>query len=208
MRSGLDGPRILSQPFRVRWLGWESDTVSMQRMGWQLAVDFEPSRMAYRLMAKHEQGNLYGFVPDWVEIPPEAAYPGNSARMTATAMRLQQERGAPVFEFQCFANKINIHNCSISGMRANWMQIDAEPVMVMDEPISIEDLNVFRVRPHEEEIFVEEADMTVLDHLEAIKALQSDKQREIRQRMLNGKRTDEQSEIITHANIVSLRSVA
>ena len=88
-----------------------------------------------------------------------------------------------------------------------FQQIDAEPYMVHDfHPRSIEDFNVFRVKQHEEEIFIEEADMTVLDHLQAIKDLQSEDQARIRERMLNEQRAEPDVEIITHANILTLRS--
>lgn len=209
--------RILSQPVRVHWNGWETDTLRLQRTGWDLAVDYDSRYERYRLAARHRDANLWGLAEP-LHIPREWAFPGSGVDfrgptyeqgkwMTATEMRYhEEERHRFVFNFTHFANKIQIHNMYDEPGPMQFRQIDAEPCIQHNfEPKDLADFCVFRFAPPGEEVFVEEADMDVIDHLEAIKKLQSKEQLEIRERMLREKQAEPETEIVTHANIVTLR---
>lgn len=74
---------------------------------------------------------------------------------------------------------------------SRFQQIDAIPQMVTGKIQRLEDLNIFSVVGRTEQVLIDKADMSVIDHLEAIKSLQSAKQREIRDRMARGEK-DEQ----------------
>jgi hypothetical protein len=164
--------RILSAPHPVHWAGFQSTTTEMQQHGWQIAVEFEPMRLMYRLMFKHEQLRLYA--------------------LTAQEHIQQGANGFGQMHDFCVPFKVCHAAASIECLRIHddismFRAIDATPVMVTESIERIEDLNIFNVSLRKaEEILVNEADMNVIDHLEAIKALQSEEQKIIRERMLKG----------------------
>jgi hypothetical protein len=69
---------------------------------------------------------------------------------------------------------------------SNFFMIDAQP-QITELPIrSTRDLNVFATPlTRTQEVLIDQADLTVIEHLEAIKRLQSDKQKELRANALN-----------------------
>jgi len=86
----------------------------------------------------------------------------------------------------------NIQSYQVHGIDFSHFQaIDATPQMVTHKIQRMEDLNIFAVVGKTEQVLIDKADMSVVDHLEAIKALQSQKQREIRDRLMKeGRRED------------------
>lgn len=163
-------------------------------MGWQLAVDFDPARLAYRFMAHHEQANLYAMVADEVLIDRHASY-------------LEFDKALPWLEFSHMANKIQVQTFTASTMYgramdgSNYQLVNTEPLMVDTEIKSIEDLNVFRIKQPDEQILVESADMSVVDHLEAIRKLQAPKQEELRAKQLD---MGEPEHEVSSTNIVAI----
>jgi hypothetical protein len=148
----------------------------MQLHGWQLAVEYEPYRRTYRILFKHEQLRLYALTAE--------------EHIEGSASSFMNMNSLPIFHV-CYAaasfEVLRLHD-DLSNFRA----IDATPTMVHTSVKRIEDLNVFNVSLRKaEEILVNEADMTVIEHLEAIKALQSEEQKIIRQRMLRGPQSGE-----------------
>ena len=160
--------RLLSQPVRVYWAGWESDTFRLQEAGWQLAVEFEPYRQQYRLLLHNEQMKLTGITRSPVRFEGADAW---NARL-------------PPFVITAMASRFEV--CTIHDDFTKFQQIDAKPVMVDAKIRSVEDFNIFNIPlKRGEEVFIESANMTVIEHLEAIKRLQADKQGEIRAKMLS-----------------------
>lgn len=93
----------------------------------------------------------------------------------------------------------------------NFQQIDAQPTCTFADVQSIEDMNIFNVPlTRAEEILIDDADMTVIEHLQAIKELQSEDQKRIRRDILkNGARPEGASmdyspQATVHANLISL----
>lgn len=160
-----------SAPCPVHWAGWQSDTLTMQRNGWMLAVEKDTYRGTIRLAATHRARNAF-MVSDPVEIRPEFVS-GRHAHL--------REMWAPIqFHMSHFAGEVTI---VCQGNEPAFVAIDAEPRYVRAKEKRLVDLDIFRpiTSPQAEEILIEKADMTVIEHLEAIKNLQSDRQRELRE---------------------------
>lgn len=69
----------------------------------------------------------------------------------------------------------------------NFNLIDATPRIVEDEVTRLEDLNIFAMAIGKaEQVTINQADMTVVEHLDAIKNLQSDKQKDLREKARKG----------------------
>ena len=183
----FDQRRLLSRPLGVHWAGWQSDTFRLQRSGWELAVELEFNYDRYRLLMKHSHMNLYA-VSDQLHIHS----------IEFTSMYADRDMSAvPVFEVVHCAP--SIHSRVVLGIDfANFQRIDATPQMVSSEIRRIEDTNIFSVVGQTEQVLIDKADMTVVDHLEAIKALQSAKQREIRDRLLRSERVPERQQPKLH----------
>lgn len=170
--------RILSAPHPVHWAGFRSTTTEMQEHGWKIAVEYEPYRQTYRLMFKHEQLRLYAITAE------------EHITQTANGFGSMHDFCVP---FRICHAAATFEVLRISDDLSNFKPIDATPVYVNTRIERIEDLNIFNVSLRKaEEILVNEADMSVIEHLEAIKALQSDEQKIIRERMLRGPMDGEQ----------------
>lgn len=162
--------RILSYPVRVEWAGWETDTHRLQQSGWEIAVDYEPYRMAYRLMMRHRMIRLYAITAaEVIENYTNVLGPGMHERF-------------PMFRVMHCAPSIEV--VRITDDLTNFQQIDAQPMMINQEIKRIEDLNIFNVPlTRTEELVVDKANMSVIEHLQAIKELQSPEQARIRERI-------------------------
>lgn len=191
--------RMLSRPIGVVWCGWESNTLRLQQGGWELAVEYEPHRDMYRLMVHSHHGQLYGLsnathldkrlATAWNEDMP------NSFAMTGLARSLEV---------------ITEHHAG-EGAFAGFQQIDATPQFVERKIERVEDFNIFQtITKRADEIIIEKADLSVIEHLQAIKDLQSASQEEIRGKMLDGRAADRDAspEVQIHTNIVQLRPSA
>lgn len=53
-------PRVLSRPLRVVWGGWQSDTYTLQKRGWEIAAEQNMREQALRLVLRHREWRLYG----------------------------------------------------------------------------------------------------------------------------------------------------
>jgi hypothetical protein len=164
--------RILSRPLGIEWAGWRSDTLTLQRCGWRLAVNFEPYDYTYQLLMKNETLRLCG-------ITTAMTIESRSMRWDSDLSRL------PVFRVVQVAPDIHVRTCTSVDLMpvGNFEEIDATPQFVSSKIESLYDLNVFATK-WAEQVLVDKADMTVIEHLEAIKRLQSPKQQEIRKRLL------------------------
>lgn len=184
--------RILSQPARVIWEGWESDTLRLQNAGWELSVAFEEERSRYSLAIHNQSMRLYGITHEPIEM-----------RFTRDSAYARPRGQMPTFHIVHMARCIEIHRVEYMNL-VEFQPIDARPEYINTPIRSMADYNMFRTIDHAEDVYVEEANMSVLDHLQAIKDLQSPDQEAIRQRLLNAR--DDAPQIVAHTNIVSLRS--
>lgn len=168
----IDDRRILSRPMGVEWAGWRSDTLRLQQGGWRIAVEFEPYRREYRLAMKHESMRLQAVTSEMVI--------EDFGRHTSL---YREAADMPIFRVCAVAP--SIQSAVVHGFNFNrFAEIDATPTFVEQRIQRLEDCNVFSVLGKTEQVLIDKADMTVVDHLEAIKQLQSEKQRELRQRIL------------------------
>lgn len=166
-------PRLLSRPIGIEWAGWRTDTHTLQRCGWELAVDFDIRRLNYRLLLRHKMMALYALT-NMHEIEQVVTDPGYDLS------RL------PVFQVVCVAPSIQTH--MVHGFDfTRFREIDATPQISTTTIQRIEDMNIFAapMPGAKGEVLIDGADMSVIEHLEAIKRLQSKSQEEIRQRILS-----------------------
>jgi hypothetical protein len=189
------GQRILSRPIGVVWAGWESNTFRLQQAGWELAVEYVPMDDTYRLMVHSHEGKLYGV--------------SNATYLNKRMADAWNEDMPNSFQMQGLAQSIQTIRMADISFK-DFRQIDATPQMMDAEIQRVEDFNLFKtITTRAEEIIIEKADMSVIEHLQAIKDLQSNTQAEIRDRILNqagGEKVAPGVDI--HTNIVQLRARA
>lgn len=169
---------------KVHWAGWESNTLRLQKAGWQCSVEEDPMYRSIRIAIKHPAFKMYGI--------------SNS---------IQYDRKL-VFESYIKHITIPIHYMA-SEMRIQIMSdlsafrpIDAEPQFIETEMKSIKDYKMFRPLENIPEIIVEPP--TVSELLDKIIEYQSPKMVELRKRMLQEKRKEELGLKQIHAQIISL----
>lgn len=168
-----DAPRLLSRPMGVEWAGWRTDTRRLQQAGWEIAVEYDMYRHSYRLLMRHRMIKLYALT-----------------NMLDLARHINDDytlslANVPVFNVVAVAP--SLHSITVPGLSfESFQQIDAQPQLCTHRIERVEDTNIFAVPlTRTQEILVDKADMTVIEHLEAIKKLQSPKQQEIRDRILH-----------------------
>lgn len=160
--------RLLSRPVELHWAGWRSDTLALQQCGWDIAVEFEPFYMRYRLLLHHEMLDLHCLT---------------EAREIDS--RETQNWKLPPFRVLGVGRRLEVLRVSEDMNLAKFDVIDARPIMMETKIERAEDFNIFYtpVRIRNEQVLVDKADMTVIEHLEAIKRMQSAKQRELREKL-------------------------
>lgn len=161
---------MLSRPLGVHWAGWQTTTVRLQHCGWDLAVQHEHHNDEYVLLMHHEAMSLYGYTDQLLleKALHDPYYTGENV---------------PVFQVRQMGK--TLHSVRTDLDFSAFHQIDAVPRYVEHKIRSIEDFNIFALaRSKAEEVLVNRADMSVIEHLEAIKRLQEPTQHEIRQRTL------------------------
>lgn len=174
------GFTLLSAPCPVQWAGWRSDTMTLQRQGWQISAEKNFARMSVRLLMKHRSADLL-MLTEFND-------------MDFDYYAHDPYRGAP-FHFSVVLAGSRILESRVLGHVPAFAAFDAEPMRISLESIKLHELDVFRPVQVEtaEEILIDQADMSVIEHLQAIKDLQSDQQRELRAK---ARRVLSQGEII------------
>lgn len=116
---------MLSEPVRVHFAGWESDTLTLQRSGWELSADQDVARDTMRLALTHSRLGL-------------------TALTKMMEWRFMQER-----EYRVHA-RLEVMNVEFFGRSGSLMirgsfpptfrPIDAEPCWSTEAPQKLEDL--------------------------------------------------------------------
>lgn len=169
--AGLER-RILSRPFPVEWAGWDSTTARLHSCGWQIATQFNWGEDTYRFAFSHEGMQLQGYA-DWMYI----AYTSSG-----------DNRELPPIRVNYVAKSLLVAKAGefIQTTCTPWHLIDGRPQLSMKPIQRMEQLSVFApLQP--KEILIPQADMSVIDHLEAIIKAQEPKQHELRQVILAGR---------------------
>ena len=165
--------------------------MELQQAGWEIAVEFYQMDFTYRLMLHHKALDLHAV--------------SNQQLLGSIDNITQDISKIPFFEVVYVAR--SLHSVRVPELDFNSFQtIDARPMYTKMEIQRVEDMNVFNVKGRQEQVLVDKADMSVVEHLEAIKALQSDKQKEIRNRMLNEHERPHRMHIV--AQLVHLEAAA
>ena len=166
--------RVLSRPVGIHWAGWRSDTLELQRAGWELAVHNEEFDRSYCLVMNHPALKLQAFT-DRRTLESPTSYQQDLSR-------------APVFQVTHIARSLHVANIPAMDLSVHdFRAIDAQPAFTQRRIESFDDTNYFNLRPQKiEQLLIDKADMTVIEHLEAIKKLQQPKQHELRMRNLEG----------------------
>lgn len=178
--------RMLSAPFPVYWEGWRSTTAELAHRGWDLSVDESYQRQVVRLCMRHRHMELYAVTSamNWSD-----AY-------HATMHGVEGPPNLPPFHvghsiareivIQSVTREVYISPDARGSYFDGFKAIDPQPQFEM-ETMSGAVPRIFALAS-EQDILFEKADMTVVEHLEAIKALQVDKQAEIRERLRKAQR--------------------
>ena len=158
--------RINSPIVKLFWAGWESNTLALQRAGWNLAVEEDMATFRVRIALRHPDLRLYG-------VSAAIDYYGLDSQRRLS-MAGPQDLVIPI---QHMASKMEIH---CMDNLSNFHAIDAEPSFITNAPRSIEDYKIFRsIRQAEQQIIVPQHSVPEL--LEQILKMQDPKQKEIRE---------------------------
>lgn len=167
MGAGGAYSRFLGRPVDIYWAGWKTTARDLQHAGWQIAVDFDPYDQRYKLLLHHEQLKLWA-----ISSSVYFAHSGDPYSMEKP----------PPFHVEKVSPNLQLHHIEPVAS-VNYHEIDAEPILVESPIKSAADLNIFRLaRNGAKEILIDRADMSVVDHLEAIQKLQAPKQAELREK--------------------------
>lgn len=164
--------KIISPPMKVRFLGWTSDTYTLQRFGWSVSVLENVIYNSMYIAIKHDGLKIYGV----------------SDMYSMDYQMLRHSRDGGYGELRDmevnFSNLASKYTVMVHGNNIDFNKfspIDAEPQMINFEPKSLEDLCVFKKVVHkEEEIIVDPKSVSEL--MEQIVKMQDPKQAEIRER--------------------------
>ena len=184
---------IVNAPIEVNLRGLRGTTMSMQKDGWQVAVETYRNEynasFAIRLAAKHPDMNI-----------------------KTMSMPFEMERGPievtqrllPHIRFELFvvASEINFRQHEMP--KFNMVDF-SKPSFVPHEEIdlgkhfSLEECCFFRPLKDQADLYVPENKIwTIMEHLKGVRELQDDKQKEIRERMLNDRRKKENESSINN----------
>lgn len=183
----LSDARVLSQPCRVIFAGWESTTSRLQQAGWQLSAEQDPGMGHLRLALKFEPARLY---------------------MLAQAqqwdfLRTRLDNQPPVFHIRYAASDMVVQ---LMESAFDFVPFDAKPQYTEAPRRCIEDFGIFApCLARTEEIIVEPK--TVESLLAEIKKLQVPELAQIRRRNAARDRrnsTEPMQQQRFHAQIVSI----
>ena len=179
--------RLTNPILRLNWAGWQSDTLTLQRCGWEISVEQDVQYQTIRIALQHREAQVQGIsnVIDKINYMSiaDSSYYGNS-------------------DFKSFPT-INVHlahRININLMEANFAfePIDAEPRLITGEMQNIDDFKIFQPVQSKEIITdPEEVDQLMKRILE----LQSPKQRELREKQ---RRESVRMQKQVHAQVISL----
>lgn len=162
--------RISSAICKVFWAGWESDTLSLQRKGWEISAEQDIASMRFRIAIRNVNYRIYGISK---LIPYEEfreVYVGDNPRYQGMT---------PPIHIQYMASRMEIN--IMDNDMDKFHPIDALPSVVINKKRkSLEDFMMFRPIAKSNEIIV--ADYEVGQLLDMIKNKQDPKQAELRER--------------------------
>lgn len=146
MNSTHDERVLLSRPYPVYWAGWETTTAMLQQAGWEISAEYEPYRMSYRLLMRHQGAQLYALT--------------NSVNINHWQMMQEGRFGVHgirfVVQYVCTHLTVNLME-----QQFNFRQVDALPQMGTMK--NVEEFGIFATpMTRTNEIIVPEENVTDL----------------------------------------------
>lgn len=126
--------RILSRALRLRWAGWETNTVELQRNGWQLSVEQDVNRDRMRIALMHADMRMLAitdrFPFDYKAAAFDQVRDGYLDRMVAPVVR-------------AIAQEMFVEKGGYTTDPISFHAIDALPTIVQSVITKLEDLAHF-----------------------------------------------------------------
>lgn len=171
MMNSTPNFRILNPVLKMHWAGWESDTLTLQRAGWQLSANQDVEMSAIYFAIKHPVLKLYGIsdriMREYLYYEQPSAY-----------FNGKQYPDIPI-TIRSMASDIQVH--TMVDNISNFKPVDAKPVFVDMEIKSLEDFKIFApINIPKHKILIDPNDTQRM--LARILELQSPKQAEIREK--------------------------
>jgi len=195
---------VVNPIFKIHWLGWESDSLTLQRHGWQIMM--EEQRAAYtfgtilRIAIAHPKHNVYGLTQEY-------AY--NVVEMSDFDLVRQRES----MHLDICLNVIDlckdfIFTSTSKDELEGFVPYDAEPrYEVKDLHMhKLSDLFPFKPASEVQQLIVDPNSVPEL--LCRIKDLQAPKQKELREKYRKQKRRERRLQAQVHAEILSVKEIA
>jgi len=172
--------KIFSQPLRLVWNGWESNTYALQNAGWELSVSEDLERRKMAIAMRHNESGMRGF-SDLIDFD-FFRHEYSMYQSTTT------NEHWPTFGCRIGSDIIlQIHNQGVSNYDFN--PIDAMPMYSTIESMGIDAFAHFRkLEKTDNEIFLKAASMN--DILKMALERQEPKQAQIRKVMVKRKEID------------------
>lgn len=141
-------------------------------------MEFDPFRSRYMLLMRHPEMRLWAY-----------------SRPLNIALDLSFDDPSVSFIVVKVSCDLRVWDVSLDLNKV--YHIDAEAQWVDTKIERAEDLNIFALaRNQAKEILVQGADMTVVEHLEAIQKLQAPKQAELRERLINDRLRESKPSVV------------
>lgn len=181
-------PSVISPPAEIHFSGWRSDTHTLERNGWEIAVEENIEYGSLQILLRNTQCEmiLRGECRDY-----------HYERRT-------RSHDYPIFHI-VHSSRREIHPNRVMASYENFSVIDAIPEYAMLQEVDLYTLPLFKKKglivPTAEALIVEPK--TVMELLEEIRKRQAPDQAKIRERM-------HRSEVMqqTHAQIISFKEAA
>lgn len=131
MSMGRDW-RVQSEPVEIHWLGFRSDTLTLQRQGWAISANQDVTRDTMAIAMKHERSGIYmvsHVEQDW------------RYREMCDIGRSPRQRG---IQIDGTGKVIHVHPSMSLLDFGRFSPIDAVPAVIETQIRSLEDLVYFR----------------------------------------------------------------
>lgn len=161
---------LKNRPIPVVFQGWRSTTADLGRNGWEIGVISDPCTFSYRFLFGNKLLKLGAMVLDDYRVKDIVAWQDPRSSVEPAPIIINQLVSLEHFTLQVLGD----------NPLTSYREVDTQPVL---QDFDIENLHIFNFRKEpEDSLFYDKADMSVVDHLEAILESQKDKQKELREK--------------------------
>jgi len=148
-----DFPRLVSQPHRVIWAGWETTTPRLQQAGWEIAAEQDFTQYGVRLVFRHQQMQCTA-ITNSVDFYRQAMMNHPGGYDASTDPRL-------TFHVVRMAHHLQIG--FVDDHAPAFRLVDAQMQMVAHQVRDIEDLGIFATPlVRTQELIVDESEVSAI----------------------------------------------